>query len=206
MISAAPMSAPADPRPEDSVPEPAPPAWFDPRFAEASERLALFLRLRHGVTAEEELDLVHEVYLRARRTAADFQEQRPGGFLAWLCTIGRSVRIDEARRRAARPEFQEARSTFTGMLSAAADPRTGPLTAAGRIELRARVAEAVEALPEPGRTLLLDRFFGGLSQATLAEAHGMSESSVQRALARALATVGRPLRELAGDKGAEGGR
>lgn len=196
MMSLAPMCPVPDPAPPaDEAP---PPAWFDERFVEASERLALFLRLRHAGAGVDELDLVQEVYLRGRRRAASFEDRGPGSFLAWLCAIGRSVRIDEVRRRGARPEAEAARTTFAGMLAAAADPATGPLTAAGRVELRIKLAEAIEELDDPERSLLLDRFFGGLSQTRLAEVHGMSTSAVQRALAKALAKVGGPLRELGG--------
>jgi len=195
------MSPTMAPSPDGSHADPAaaPPPWFDARFTEVVERLALFLRLRHGACGAHEIALLHDVYLRARGRAAGFQDRGPGTFLAWLCSIGRSAHVDELRRRGARPEAVAARQTFVGMLNAAADPRTGPLTAAGRVDLRARLAEAIETLEEPERSLLLDRFFGGLSQSQLAEAHGMSVSAVQRALARALAAVGRPLRELSGE-------
>lgn len=196
MMSTAPVTA-ATPPPPTPAPGPGCPGDFDRRFAAASEPLALFLRLRHGARAGEELDLVHEVYLRARPRAADFEGRGPGSFLAWLCAIARSVRVDEARRRSARPEAALARTTFAGMLAAAADPRTGPLTAAGREELRSRLAGAIAGLGDRERALLLDRFFGGRTQAELAEEHGMSPSAVQRALARALASVGGMLRELA---------
>ena len=172
---------------------------FDARFAAALDRLALFLRLRYG--AGEDLDLVNDVYLRARAGFGAFQDRGPGSFLGWLCKIGAGCAIDWRRRGGRRLEngpvaAAAGSDSFMDALDRVQDAKTGPFTAAGRIEARDAVAAAIEGLEDAERDVLMDRYFAGLTQAEIAEARGVSTSAVQRSLAKALAAVGRPLQVL----------
>lgn len=166
---------------------------YDALFATAAERLALYLRLRFPAAEEE--DLLQDVYLRAHERFDAFEDRGRGSVLAWLCSIANARGVDELRRRGVR---ESGGPSVARALELAHDPRTGPFTAAGRVEARAAVTAAIAALPDEQRECLLDHVFEGLSQAEIAERRGMSSSAVQRHVASALVAVGRPLRSLAG--------
>ena len=134
-------------------------------------------------------DLVQETWVVALGHEQPVREPR-----AWLRRVmqnlvrqrGRAARRRDAREeRAARPEAVE-----------------GPDTVVERAELHRRLVDRVMALPEPGRTLVLERYFEGLAPRALARRHGVPLETVRTRLKRALAQ----LREtMTRDEGAGGG-
>ena len=163
---------------------------YDLLFARAADRLLLFVRLRLGAGLAAKLeptDVLQEVYLAAHADFARFEPRGSGSFLAWLCGI--------AQRRLGRlAEHHGLRHADAGpisrVLDLAHDDRTGPVTAACRVDAREQLAQAVETLEDDAREVLLLRFFEGLNQAEIAARTGRSTSAVQRALAKALGQVG----------------
>jgi RNA polymerase sigma-70 factor (ECF subfamily) len=72
------------------------------------------------------------------------------------------------------------------------DP-TGPLTRIDRSEHREKVVRGIEELSEDHRTVILCRFFEGLSVAETAERMQRNEGAVRNLTARALVALGRQL-------------
>jgi len=135
---------------------------------------------RDAVEAE---DLVQEAYARALAGAGQFQ---PGSNLkAWLFRILRNVFID--RRRRAQREAEYAEHVEADVESQ--EPAAGELKLA---QIRALVAEdvtaAVQALPEPHRTvILLD--VEGLTESEVAGVLGCAPGTVKSRLSRARAVL-----------------
>ena len=137
---------------------------------------------RNPVEAE---DLVQETYARALRAVQQFE---PGSNLkAWLFRILRNAFIDRRRR-----SQREASLATVEDLDADGEP-AGP--AVGELQLdqiRALVAEdvsaAVQALPEPFRTvILLD--LEGMTEAEVASVLGCATGTVKSRLSRARAVL-----------------
>ncbi len=181
---------------------------FDRQFAAAADRLLLFIRLRLGralAVHVDELDVLQDVYVAAHRAFAGFEGQGEATFMGWLCTIASRQLAnhgrEKARGRVDAVGCRGAERPLSRVLELARDARTGPLTAAVRVDAREALARAIDALePEP-REVLLAHFFEGRSQVQIAKATGQSSSAVQRSLASALVAVGRPLRDALGDGG-----
>ncbi|MBK7874552.1 MAG: sigma-70 family RNA polymerase sigma factor [Planctomycetes bacterium] len=96
---------------------------------------------------------------------------------AWLAQSTRH-RASNARRAAARRAQHE-------LHTARDEARTEP-DVVERVELESRVVQAVLALREPYRTVMLGRYYEGLSTKALAARQGVLESSVRSQEARAL--------------------
>lgn len=163
---------------------------YDLLFARAADRLLLFVRLRLGAGLAARLeptDVLQEVYLAAHAAFDSFEARGPGSFLAWLCGIAQN----RLGRLAEHHRVRHADSApISRVLDLARDDRTGPVTAACRVDSREQLAQAVEGLDEEAKQVLLLRFFEGLNQAEIAERTGRSTSAVQRSLAKALGQVG----------------
>jgi RNA polymerase sigma-70 factor (ECF subfamily) len=152
---------------------------------DASEALAHadglynFARWLSGDASEAE-DLVQETYVRALASSHQFE---PGTRLrAWLFRILRNAFLD--RRRRASPESQVEQTDDVGT-----DASTGELDQEQvRRLVAADVAAAVEALPEPYRTVvLLD--MEGFSEPECAHVLGCAEGTVKSRLSRARARL-----------------
>lgn len=184
------------------------PDALDRQFAEAADRLLLFIRLRLGpalAARVDELDVLQEVYLSARRSWARRRRRDDEPLLPWLCSVAANRLADLGRARNREiviPARQGGDGPgLSGVLELARDDRTGPLTAAVRVDARRALAEAIDGLDEESREVLLAHFFEGKSQAQIAADSGRSSSAVQRTLTAALVAVGRPLRAAFGEGG-----
>lgn len=141
------------------------------------------LRGRAPITLLDTQALVHEVYERLVRMQA-LQLQDRGHFLAYVARAMRSIVIDAARERAAqrRGGGQAVLSLTEGLAEQL--PQPDPL----RDPELLRVHEALEDLAtiEPRLASVVEmRFFGGLSQAEIAEALGLGLRTVERDWERA---------------------
>ena len=162
---------------------------YDELFAQAAERLRLYLRVRLGAGLrqyEETRDLLQETYLAAHRAFAGFEDRGDGAFVRWLCRIAENQirgRLDhhQAQKRRSPGELEPA----TRVLEQVAAMATGPVTAAGRSERRERLVAAMAALPKDEREALLLRHFEGRELDEIAAALGISPTSVRRLLGRA---------------------
>ncbi len=102
----------------------------------------------------------------------------------WLGTVARNVVRRSARKEARRAEVELAAGAAD---DGAAPP---PETALERIELQRRVAEAVLALDEPYRSVVVLRFYEELSPAEIGARLGSSDATVRTQLRRALGKLG----------------
>jgi len=175
---------------------------FDALFARSAERLLVFLRLRMGpelCARLEPVDALQEVYLKASGVRERFTTGGDSDFARWLCRIAENhlqdlVRYHGAlRRRPARPP-----APISAVIEGLRKNATGPVTAAGRAEEHLRLREAIAALEEPQRAVVLMRFFQGRNLDEIAHRTGRSPTAVRRLLGRATASLGSHL-------GADGG-
>lgn len=177
---------------------------YDELFAQAAERLRLYLRVRLGAELrghEETRDLLQETYLAAHRAFERFEDRGEGAFVRWLCRIAENQirgRLDHHRAQKRRLPGELERATR--VLDRVAAAATGPVTAAGRSERRERLAAAMAALPQDEREALLLRHFEGRELDEIAQTLGTSATSVRRLLGRATLRLADRLGEEFGDE------
>ncbi|HVS16136.1 MAG TPA: sigma-70 family RNA polymerase sigma factor [Thermoanaerobaculia bacterium] len=123
---------------------------------------------------EEAEDVVQEALVQAWRQAARYQPSR-SSVSTWLAMITRSRAIDRIRtRRVVDRTAQAAHDEgFSGHASA-----EGPSTVIHR-ERRARLQSVMEELPAEQRQMLELAYFGGLTQAEIAEETGIPLGTVK---------------------------
>jgi RNA polymerase sigma-70 factor (ECF subfamily) len=149
-------------------------------------------------------DLLQEVSLEALRDIGQLRGSSEGEFLSWLRTILGAIVSNQVRRyfgtqrrdvRRDRPiEAKVGSSSGTWDRSLVA-PDTSPTQRAARHERAARLAEAMETLPEVYHQVIVLRHFEGLGFAEVAHRMGRTEDSVKNIWVRAL----HRLRGLLGD-------
>ncbi|MCA8964046.1 MAG: sigma-70 family RNA polymerase sigma factor [Planctomycetes bacterium] len=178
------------------MPDPALDA-FDTRFADAAERLHLFLRVRTGQALrahEDSFDLLQETYLAARKAFGGFEDRGDGAFVRWLCRIAENcvrARADHHGAQKRRPPAELER--VSQLLSRIAAGTLGPATRAERQEQRERLASGLAQLPREEREVFVMRHFEGLELDAIASRIGSSATSVRRLLGRASLRLGEQL-------------
>ena len=133
-------------------------------------------------------DLVQETYLAALKHPPQSRDKAR----AWLSTVARNAARQQARggeRRRRREESQEHRE-------ASVDPEE--LTA--RIEQQRLLTEAVMSLSEELRTVVVLRYFDGLSSAEIARRLSTPAATIRGRLARALERLRHQLDQRFGDR------
>ncbi|MFT6833847.1 MAG: RNA polymerase sigma factor (sigma-70 family) [Planctomycetota bacterium] len=174
------------------------PTALNALFAEAGDRLLLFVRLRMGERLRSELepcDVVQETWTAALEGLERFEARGPGAFSAWLCRIAENRMADLGRRGGRLKRTPPGAAHPASVLLAAARASvTGPFSAAARSDENRRLAEAVERLDEPDREALLMRHFEELTLEEIAHRTGASPTAVRRRLGRVLGVLGERLR------------
>jgi RNA polymerase sigma-70 factor (ECF subfamily) len=150
-------------------------------------------RLRARV---EESDLIQDALLEAHRSFAGFRGDTLAALTAWvrqivIRTVRQTLRrhLDAGKRDAGRECPTDA---LDGL---AADSGSTPSAEAIRHEEAARLAAALDRLPEDMRLVLLGRHVDGLSYGVLAERLGRSEGAVRVLYTRALRRLREECRE-----------
>lgn len=128
--------------------------------------------LRDEAEAE---DIAQEAMLRLWRSAANL-ELGPGGLRPWLRRVTSNLCIDRVR--------SGQRTVVTDEVPEVAEPATQFIDLEDQ-ELAARVASAMQALPERQRLALTLFHHEGLSQVEVGQAMGISDEAVESLLARA---------------------
>jgi RNA polymerase sigma-70 factor, ECF subfamily len=161
-------------------------ASYDELFSLHVDRALLFIRLRLGGLREkvEAEDVLQEAYLAAHRDFAQFEYAGEGSFLRWLC------RIIDNRLRDSHDYFAAAKRQAIPLARSAP---TGPATALGKAESREQVQQALLALSEEHRQVILLRYFEGLSAEETGERMQRSSGAVRSLTARALVELGKQL-------------
>jgi RNA polymerase sigma-70 factor, ECF subfamily len=136
---------------------------------------ALCAHLLGPVAAEE---AAQEVFLLLWQRADRYDPAR-GPFRPWFVAVARHHALRELRRRG--PERQVAAAAEVERLFAeAADPRADVEAAAWRREEDEAVRRALAALPPEQRRALVLAYFGGLSQAAIAQRLGWPLGTVKK--------------------------
>jgi RNA polymerase sigma factor (sigma-70 family) len=152
-----------------------------------------------GGRAADASDLAQECFLRAWTALGRFDPRRP--LRPWLLRIAVNLCRDWARRRAAHPE------AGADDADEVPDPTEGPEEAAERAETRRRLRQAVRALPEPLRLLVVLAYDHDLPLAEVAAATGLPLTVVKNRLFRARRAIARRLAsEAEGDRALVGGK
>lgn len=128
--------------------------------------------LRDDAEAE---DIAQEAMIRLWRSAQGL-ELGPGGLRPWLRRVTSNLCIDRVRAGQ--------RTVVTDEVPEVAEPAT-QMTGLQDRDLSARVAAAMQALPERQRLALTLFHHEGLSQIEVGQAMGISDEAVESLLARA---------------------
>jgi RNA polymerase sigma-70 factor (ECF subfamily) len=151
-----------------------------------------------ATTAE---DLLQEVFLRVVKSADEWRGSAK--FSTWLYTIARNLTVDHARRAVHRdatsldgPERAGAETSLHDRIAAVA-PAADSLVADR--QTKARIDDAIAALPAEQREVFLMREVMEMPFAEIATAVGASEPTVKSRMRYALEKLRAALVELAGD-------
>lgn len=178
--------------------------------AEAFETLVLRyqdrvynLLMRFCGTAEEAEDLAQEAFLKAYRALGTFRHG--SRFYTWLFRIAVNTALSR-RRKEVRRRGHEVASLDAPASGSSDDERLREVVAdnaaadpAGEMErehVRKRVREALEAVDEDYRTVLLLRDIEGMDYDAIAETLSISRAAVKSRLHRARQEMARLLRDL----------
>jgi RNA polymerase sigma-70 factor (ECF subfamily) len=156
-------------------------------------RIAYGLALRVLRDERHAEDAVQEAFLAVWRTAAAFRPERAKAS-TWILTLVHRRAVDLVRREERRRAEPLAEDTVARSVDAATDE-----AAWLRFE-RERVQEALRSLPDAQREALELAYYGGFSQAQLAERLGVPLGTIK---SRMFAGLSR-LRELLDESGSEG--
>tara|TARA_R110002072_G_scaffold177524_3_gene333503 strand:- start:19144 stop:19761 length:618 start_codon:yes stop_codon:yes gene_type:complete len=179
-------------------------AAYDQLFAQAAERLQLFLKVRLGAALREQedtCDLLQETYLAAHKAFARYEDRGDGSFVRWLCHIAENcirARADYhgAEKRRPPADLERASQVVEGITAGT----LGPVSRAARVESRQQLATAMAQLPRDEREAMLMRHFEGEQIDAIAQSLGTSETSARRLLGRAVLRLGSVLANSGGAK------
>jgi len=129
-------------------------------------------------------DVSQEVFLRVYRNAHTFDSSR--NFKAWLFTIVRNTSIEMARSAGYRRSTSLDPAEVEGDQSSHLHERyPDPEESYAAQETASRVATALQTLQEKQRTVVILKYFDGLSNREIADVIGSTVSSVESLLVRA---------------------
>src|SRR6516162_919651 len=161
-------------------------------------RRMIGLRLDPALAARlDASDIVQDVLLEAHRRLSDYLRDPAMPFHLWLRHIAKDHVIDAHRRhrQAQRRSLDRERPIVPAGLADASslelagqflDKEMTPATAAVRHELQRRMEQAVAALDEDDREIILMRHYEQLSNQEVAAALGLSEAAASMRHLRAL--------------------
>jgi len=172
---------------------------FSLLFRKYSPRLAVLIHYKLGPEMRSRLeveDILQETFFAAHRRLEQFTYRSPGSFMSWLARIADHVIVDAARfhgRQKRQPEEMLSLRTESNPRGAEGVNSLTPSRILVRRERLQQVLEALDALPEDYRRVILLARVMGLSTQEIAEQMGRPRENVAVLLHRA---VGR-LRQLA---------
>jgi len=157
------------------------------------------LRSVHSQSRAEEL--LQEVFLRVIR--AKDRYQRTARFTTWIYTIARNLCVDESRRQRFRRTLPldakrkgSDEDLGASILDVTEAKQVGTDEASEAPAIRARVATAIQNLPDEQREVFIMRQFGGLSFKQIGEAVGAPENTVKSRMRYALEKLRSDLRDI----------
>ncbi|HEX7667131.1 MAG TPA: RNA polymerase sigma factor [Polyangiaceae bacterium] len=145
-----------------------------------------FRQLRVQSAAE---DVVQEAFVRVVQNAAEFKHE--ARFTTWVYTITRNLCIDQMRKRALRrhaslDDAKGADSDGPTLGEQTADKKANVEREATGDELKARIAQAVDELPDDQREVFLMREVSNLPFKEIADITGVPENTVKSRMRYAL--------------------
>jgi RNA polymerase sigma-70 factor (ECF subfamily) len=167
-------------------------------------------RLRGRVDAA---DVVQEAFIAATAHRAEFFQQSAQPLFLWLRWMVGNTLLElhrhhlGAQMRDPRREMTVARSgngegdgdtTRAALVAQLTGGATGPATAAGRAEIRARVSEALGRMDETDREVLALRHFEQLTSGEAAQVLGIQERAAAKRYTRALERLRAILSQMPG--------
>lgn len=132
---------------------------------------------------EDARDLTQETFVRAYQNLGRFQNQ--SGFYTWVYRIAMNVGVDHIRRQKKRAHeaFEDGVATReTGGAMSEGLHRDGPGRSLERKRLHARLMDALEALPEDQRQIVVLREVDGMSYKEISEVLEIPEGTVMSRL------------------------
>jgi len=138
-------------------------------------------------------DLLQDVHLEAFQQLDRFEDRGPGSFSRWVAGISRNKALHVLR--AGRRRETPARLDQTGAPTVRS-LRTTPSSGAIKQELKSRLFQAIDTLPDDYRQVILLRHFEGLDGKATAEALDRSEGAVRVLFFRAMTRLGEALQGL----------
>ena len=143
------------------------------------------LALRYLGSREDAMDASQEVFLRVFRFLPGFQEE--SGFSTWIYRIGVNVCKDMLHRRLKRAEqpLEVPDEEDEGRPVDVPDLRYDPERIMEGVELRQALSDAILALPEKQREIIILRDIRGLSYEEIALALALEAGTVKSRLFRA---------------------
>lgn len=158
-------------------------------------RRAYYAALGLVGSPDDAMDLSQEAFARAFRARRRLDPQRP--FYAWLYTILRRLCFNFIRdTRGRRRKLAGAADWMAARARAREDARS-PERAARAEEIRVRVREAMEELPDREREMLVLKEFEGLKYREIAALVGVPIGTVMSRLYSARQRLARLLEDLA---------
>ena len=145
----------------------------------AHQKQVYNLCLRLSGSAEDAFDLSQEAFIKAWRALAQYQFEAE--FSTWLYRLTRNVCIDHLRRR----KRQSTVPLETEQDGELPDSAPGPEEQMLHEEKQRILAEAMQALPEDQREILVLRVVNDLSYDRIAEILDLQLGTVKSRLARA---------------------
>jgi len=143
-------------------------------------------QIRSPAAAE---DALQEVFLRMVQGSAEFKHE--ARFTTWIYTIARNLCIDELRKMSLRAHESldkqaSDKGTSRGELLADGSVRASTERQAASGELRERIVQAIEALPEDQREVFMLREVANLPFAEIAQVTSTAENTVKSRMRYAL--------------------
>lgn len=164
------------------------------RSEELLAHAARLRRLAARLAGEGADDLVQDAWVSALQRAP--RDERP--LWPWLARVlanrARNLRRDDARRRG--------RETERATSEHASSPAPEPREVASELEAQRALVEAVLALDEPERTVVVLRWFHELDSRAIGERLAVPPATVRWRLARAMQALRERLDERFGERGA----
>lgn len=169
-----------------SIPEPTPAAdqtrWFAVEVHSHDAALKSYLRRSFPAAREDVEDVVQESYLRMWKVQVTQPIQSAKNF---LFTVARRLAIDGLRRNKISPVFAMPDLALLPVM----DSRPGVAEIACTNDELALLAQAIHALPNRCREVMVLRQIQGVSQKEIAQRLGLSELTVQTHVVQGLRRI-----------------
>jgi RNA polymerase sigma-70 factor (ECF subfamily) len=173
-------------------------------LVERYHRRVVQLALGMVKDADEAMDIAQETFVRVHRYLPSFKGD--SSFFTWTYRIATNLCLD-AQRRKGRAQRVDLAQDDDAEIEAAMDPPSnalaGPQRQALNQELRGKIEEALAALSENHRSILLLREVDGLSYEELAKVLGIRKGTVMSRLFHARLKMQNKLREYLGEDAPE---